>query len=436
MKAINGLERRTPRDTFTKKLVKMCKRLDELSQETITWKGWFFDDSRSSQITIEKLWVVGSYARGSLSCGDLDLVFSYKNIGEFLPEPKDIARGFFGSLRETSFYSGTPEVNSSGVAFEGAVEIWSGHGCDWQKALQSIIPDPSAGRAPRLTDVIPIRIAQLGSGLACAEKTAQMIQDGVLESEFIPFSLEMLEPLNDERLLSLTSNWRYSGFGKETKKLLPAIARTILDKEPTDNWEIEDGKSFSLGGTKINVGRSLIPSLSEFDSLSLRQMVIIPNLSERGPNGAWFLRRGNNHQVVKAFANKKAFVLATHGVPDLQVEINGSIQTFGVELFTTLSGAEDNLNDCIEVMLIEDPESASIKEVSGDDLHNLISGLDLVRIDGSDYASSCLGSENLEQPKANISEIILALPDMISKNERHPEKRISADDAMEAAPSY
>ena len=175
MKEISGAEKRFPRESFTQKLVKICERLDDCDEKDIAWKRRHFRQSGVDLIKIEKLWVVGSYSRGALTCGDLDLVITYSSKDRYNAGEDDVARGFFGRLLHTSFYRGNPEENSSGVPFPNAVEIWSGQGCDWMKAIESIVLDPSAGRAHRPSDNIPLRLHQLNTNFDHVDEVLKML---------------------------------------------------------------------------------------------------------------------------------------------------------------------------------------------------------------------------------------------------------------------
>ncbi len=68
------MERRLPRDHFTRVLARICGRLDNSYASQVRWTDSFFKEVHHSIVSARALWVVGSYARGALDCGDLDLV--------------------------------------------------------------------------------------------------------------------------------------------------------------------------------------------------------------------------------------------------------------------------------------------------------------------------------------------------------------------------
>lgn len=75
---MSSVEKRYPRESFTKKLVRICQRLDDQAIRTITHKHIYREFT--CQIEITMVWAVGSYARGALLCGDLDLVIGHEKL--------------------------------------------------------------------------------------------------------------------------------------------------------------------------------------------------------------------------------------------------------------------------------------------------------------------------------------------------------------------
>jgi len=86
---VAALEKRYPRESFTKKLERICQRLDEASIRAIAHKD-FFNKPATSKVEITSLWVVGSYARGAMMCGDLDLVLEYRVVEGQHPSPRTV----------------------------------------------------------------------------------------------------------------------------------------------------------------------------------------------------------------------------------------------------------------------------------------------------------------------------------------------------------
>lgn len=189
---MSALEKRYPRESFTKELMRICQRLDEHSVRTITHKHIYRELTCLLEITT--VWAAGSYARGALLCGDLDLVIDYKQVEGVLPSPRVWGKAFFGSPALVRYYPGNPIENTSGVSFSEAIPIWTGPGCDWKAAIASIKPDPLAGRASRETDPIPLRDEQLRTYDNEYHEAVDMQRDGLWEWEFFKIDGQMLSP--------------------------------------------------------------------------------------------------------------------------------------------------------------------------------------------------------------------------------------------------
>ena len=175
------LEVRTPRAAFTRRLARLCERVDEASEVDVNFNPFFSGrgDQRTRRVKLQRLWAVGSYARGAPTCGDLDLVFEFTTSGgPPFPSDRDTRRALFGAPPDIRFYAGTPERNSSLVRMDGARLVWSGPGCDWRKALASIPEDATAGPALRAdliasTTVRTTRRSGRTPGLAMPDRRAR-----------------------------------------------------------------------------------------------------------------------------------------------------------------------------------------------------------------------------------------------------------------------
>lgn len=410
---MSAFEKRLPRESFTKKLVKICERLERSSGETIRWRQRYIPGIPSTDIKIKKIWAVGSYARGALTCGDLDLVIEFEKEGKYWPPKKIITKQFFGNVQYTSMYGGTPEDNDSGVAFPDSVEIWTGPGCEWRKAIDSIVPDSSAGRASRPSDVIPLKLSQLNTSFKDIDEVIKLLADGVLESEFVPFSDEHFELPVDESKKEMLARDHYPSLGISTRKILPAIFNVVAEKDHFLNYKIKERSELRCGGTRVFVGKPYIPNLKTLDDLSVRQLAMVPHLTAKGPNGIWFLRRGPNHPLVQSFNNKKAMVMTINGKPSHVENISylrgrgNSLST--IVLFTNEKLAKRYLKDCNDGVDIGDKYFYSMTEFSGKDLHDAISGSDYLEINNNDYALNSHSAFNLAIEQSSNSSILKKL---------------------------
>jgi hypothetical protein len=129
--------------------------------------------------------VAGSYARGSPTCGDLDLLLDLEVIEGNMPPIQKLLRQAFGALPDVRYYHGSQEENSSGIAFGESVRIWQ-QGTDWKGNLSSIQEDRQANARPR-ADTVPLRIEQTEGDLTDRRKLTELIENGTLRWRLIPY---------------------------------------------------------------------------------------------------------------------------------------------------------------------------------------------------------------------------------------------------------
>lgn len=389
---MEGMEKRHPRERFTKQLIKMCRALDKAAQHDFEIDD--YDKIYKGHMEALQLWVVGSYARGALTCADLDVVVNFTSKGA-APRPRVIQRKFFGSLPLLRVYEGTPETNRSGVPFPDAVLIWTNEDCDWQSRIDSIKLDPSAGRAPRDTDVIPLRVEQMYLRLGDLEKAVDLHKNGVLEWEFIPIDEAMLQPIpvkgkgTPEHQLHLHTK----DLGKKTKELVPAVWRLTQEHESEPTWDSAEHEKATLicGSTLIHIGRPALP-LRIFDETSYQRLILIPHLTARGPNGAWLIRRGPNHPHWPMVENRTAYYVTYKGTPAHCAHECGFSEVLVLELFKSPEDAKDSIFDAIPETL----KFFEVRQATGIDLYNLMLGADVVDYEGDFLALTRAGRYLIE----------------------------------------
>ncbi|WP_434569194.1 hypothetical protein [Pseudomonas sp. Z3-8] len=406
---MSASEKRYPRESFTKKLIRMCQRLDECSVRTITHKDIYGEFT--GEITITSMWVVGSYARGATTCGDLDLVIGVQTKGA-LPYTRVWARSFFGAPSLVRYYPGDPTENMSGVPFPEAVLIWSGIGCDWKAVIASIKSDPNAGRAARETDVLPLRDEQLRTYNDEYHKAVDMQRDRLWEWEFIEFGKEMLAPLPIEDSAEDVAYFKRCKpmMGRKSQELVPAIINLMREHEPFGSWSSSNShwSNFRCGGSEIYLGRPALP-INFFDYAPwVRQLILIPHISGRGPNGAWIIRRGPEHPQRKALEGRHAFYLTTSGQPDTIVYCDELRYrpSEGIELFETHEEAQDFAAE----LAGDDLEESEVSRAQGCELLALLGLVEILEIDGKQLALTHRGSIYLGKDEIKFKELVASLP--------------------------
>ncbi|NMX39392.1 hypothetical protein HBO34_16075 [Pseudomonas veronii] len=407
-----ALEKRYPRESFTKKLEQICQRLDEASTRGIAHND-FFNKAVTSRVEISSLWAVGSYARGAMACGDLDLVIEYRLVEGPHPAPRKITKTFFGTLPYVSYYFGKPESSTSGVVFTDAIPIWTEPSCDWRAAIDSIKPVHSAGRAARETDSIPLRPEQLYMEPERLQELAAQERKGLLDWEFVEFTPADLDPVpaeevsdRDRKLLRIAPM-----MGKKSQVLIPAIIRLMAMYEPIGGWGSSDSYRvrFSCGATALHLGRPALPYNPFDEEPTIKQYALLPHISKKGPNGVWIVRRGPNHPDTQIFANRHAYYLGSLGSPETVAyrDRNKVWSTEMLELFSTHEEAKE-----FAAMLDEGSESpdTAISRAEGLDLISLFALVDVVEIGECQLAITNAGAAYFDRDKATMDEIAANLP--------------------------
>lgn len=411
-----ALEKRYPRDFFTKKLERICQRLDEASIRSIAHKD-FFNKAVTSRVEITSLWAVGSYARGALMCGDLDLVLEYQRVEGTHPAPRTMTTTFFGVLPYVSYYFGKPESSTSGVVFPDTIPIWAEPSCDWRAAIDSIKPVHSTGRAARETDSIPLRPEQLYMEPERLQELAAQERKGLLDWEFVEFTPADLDPVPAEEVSERDRKLLRAApmMGKKSQALIPAVIRLMARYDPLGVWDLSDSYrvKFSCGATALHLGRPALPYNPFGDEPTIKQYALIPHISRKGPNGAWIIRRGPNHPDTQALANRHAYYLGSPGSPETVAYrgLNKIWPTQMLELFSTHEEAKE-----FAAMLDEGSESPStaISRAEGLDLISLFALVDVVEVGDYQLAITHAGAAYFERGKATMDEIAAALPLVIN----------------------
>ncbi|MFY3743301.1 hypothetical protein ACOQFB_05290 [Anaeromyxobacter sp. Red801] len=362
------VESRRPRASFTAALERMCSRLDERSRAVISWKD-FLGDPSSKEFEVTDLWVAGSYARGAPTCGDLDLILGVRPEG--WRSAGQIAARIFGAQADVRFYSGTPEKNSSGVAFPEAVHIWTA-GTRWRDALASIKEFASAGHFARPHDIIPLRPEQVSGSPDLLKDLVALKESGHIDWRFLPYEPRPQSGLEQHIVGLVEQRW-----GKQSRAIFPFVWDYLTKTLPFFTFEHVDQTELDCGGVHVSVGR---PSAAtdRLDELTTSRLALMPHLSRRGPNGIWEIRRGPNHPLEQAVAGAVWFVLTSPNsviLPKVRARRWSSLGATGVELFAT----EELARSAAQKLAATATERWTTKAVQGSSLLDLVSHADFVQ---------------------------------------------------------
>lgn len=241
---------RYPRARFTRALERICTSLETSPIRDVSHKD-FLERPQTTEVQIRALWAVGSYARGALECGDLDIVVDAVGLNRGLPYLKNVARSFFGTTPRVAFYGGTPESNSSGVAFPEAKLIWAPSQSDWRRAIASIAEDVSAGHFERPSDHLPLTPEQMRGNINNIEELLRSRDEGRLRWYHIDFPDDHRSQPDVPEQFAETFI-RYTDLGKATRHALAHFLAACHEYPWANNELSRDWRArteFRLGGS-------------------------------------------------------------------------------------------------------------------------------------------------------------------------------------------
>ena len=333
-------------------------------------------------------------------CGDLDLVLEFRLLAGVLPSGRRAGLALSGMFPRVRFYGGTPEDNQSGVAFDEAVLIWNGKNYDWKKAIASIAEKPCARRFVRKVDFIPFRAEQLKADVEQLEELVDLQEKRVIEWDFTPVSA--IEGIDIENNQDYNTLLRYFA-GAKTRKILPLIVAYLHKGERWSELVLRSSvgiNAFQIGGVLILMGCPSVP-VCKLDVVTISEIVIMPHLTRRGPNGIWSIRRGEKHPLVEAVNDIKKYVVMVGNDSPLMTwfsegDADGAQE---LELYSDKEAASEYAVDIYEGY----EDSVVIQEIKGRALLDLISHADLVTMNGESFALTHSGSHVVQNPVVDDS---------------------------------
>lgn len=331
-----SFEVRKTRATFTAKLHKVFARLDDCASREVEFR--FLGRHSKAVVTVAEVWVVGSYARGALHCGDLDLVV---RVSDAWAPSCSVNSALLGKIPDVRTYVGTPEQNESGVEFPEARRVWA-RGLDWKSALEAIKEDANAGRFRRPTDAIPLRLEQLILDIDNAKELVQAQASDVYRWSFTP--IEALVPARD------TSNriGRWSAqLSKARQALVPFVQAYFNGFEHLRSVDEGDVSShcWTKDDTCVFLGHTA-PDFTLLDQPGISRIAVMPVLNVRGPNGIWTIERGPQHRVDNAFRQSAGWLLMNEGKPVI-IEYTGQYneRARALEVFSSQDAALKHIKE-------------------------------------------------------------------------------------------
>lgn len=240
-----------------------------------------------------------------------------------------------------------------------------------------------------------------------------MQRDGLWEWEFAEINEQMLSPTATDDTAEDVAYFKRCApmMGRKSQDLIPAIIELMRQQEPFGSWSSADSSrtAFTCGSSELHLGRPGLP-INFFDySPWVRQLILIPHISARGPNGAWIIRRGPEHPARKALQGKHAYYLMTLGRTDTIIYCDRSTYR-PPEAIELLQSQEEAKELAAQFADDDDFEAPEIGRAEGADLFALLGAVDIVEARGEQLALTHSGSSYLKQDEASLDELVAVLP--------------------------
>lgn len=270
--------------------------------------------SGNTPTPVRNLWVYGSYARGALNCGDLDLAIVYdypskKLIEEkagLLPWPLGLRR-FEHLIRDSLVKRGERieiVMHSSEedllllffkrVPISDAILVWSEEHTNWEETISSIKPNPNAGRFDR---PYPINLKRTGTSRSVMEEVLFLVEQQRLNMQTVDMNSIQLRLTIPQK--TNLARWRSlgRGCGRDTLKILPYAYDWL-------NREKQHFPEFSFLMTKIiSDSETHLVHLGKIDffyvrrwmynQAKARKLCLIPHLQKKSKNPLFVFTRGS-----------------------------------------------------------------------------------------------------------------------------------------------
>lgn len=294
-------QHRTPRETFTRALQRICRAIAEQPVIWGKWKDQQLGKEMRGTVRIENIWAVGSWAQGVSTCGDLDLVVQYVQ-KEGSPIPKDIMKQIIVKrAKNVRVYLGTPQENTSGIPFPNPKLMWSCDQDDWEKNIRAVKEVPSTTCQVRRTDDLPLRGEQVRMGWGEDLTLLLDLRDqGIISWEWIESDSLILSPSTwhpkTQRQWKILQRLSGASTGQALGMVLHWLESKGLNPEQDFPLLRLSSAEFIVDETFIRIGRPRA-SVEALNKKSCARLVLVPHRTRRGPNGLWVIKRGPNHPL-------------------------------------------------------------------------------------------------------------------------------------------
>ena len=145
---------------------------------------------------------------------------------------------------------------------------------------------------------IPFRPQQLSGDSKDIEHLVRLRSQEIIRWRFTPFGdLTGLHPLSEDE--QDFTDIVHGYFGKRSQRLTPHVIAYLRSSGRRNSYARAQftKTSFEIDGIQVNVGRPLAAT-HELDWLTTSDLLLVPHISQAGPNGIWHIERGEWHPFV------------------------------------------------------------------------------------------------------------------------------------------
>lgn len=174
-----------------------------------------------------------------------------------------------------------------------------------------------------------------------------------------------------------------TGMGQKTLDMIPAVWRLMLEAEPGASWKAAESERATLrcGGTLIHVGVPAL-DLTHFENSKVRQLMLVPHRTARGPNGMWLIRRGTKHPHMLGLKRCCVFYVGMPGIETAARPQQERGDASVIEVFDLKADA----TEALKKLKLNSANSSQVIQAKGFALYELIIRAGAVRY-GDDLIS-------------------------------------------------